>query len=157
MSLLAAYLDARRDEGVARLRRLLSLRAMVAMGMSQREIAEAVGVTQPAVSQQLKAARELDAVDPELLVEAAAPILTELAAERGYSRLAVFGSLARGQATRDSDVDLLVQAPEGSSTFDFLRFRRLIENVLGRQVDLVSYGGLKPVVDDDIRREAVLL
>jgi predicted nucleotidyltransferase len=157
MSLLAAYLDARRDEGVARLRRLLSLRAMVAMGMSQREIAEAVGVTQPAVSQQLKAARELDAVDPELLVEAAAPILTELAAERGYSRLAVFGSLARGQATRDSDVDLLVQPPEGSSTFDFLRFRRLIEKVLGRQVDLVSYGGLKPVVDDDIRREAVLL
>ena len=157
MSLLAAYLDARRDEGVARLRRILSLRAMVAMGMSQREIAEAVGVTQPAVSQQLKAARELDAVDPELLVEAAAPILTELAAERGYSRLAVFGSLARGQATRDSDVDLLVQAPEGSSTFDFLRFRRLIEKVLGRQVDLVSYGGLKPVVDDDIRREAVLL
>ena len=157
MSLLAAYLDARRDDGVARLRRLLSLRAMVAMGMSQREIAEAVGVTQPAVSQQLKAARELDAVDPELLVEAAAPILTELEAERGYSRLAVFGSLARGQATRDSDIDLLVQAPEGTSTFDFLRFRRLIEEVLGREVDLVSYGGLKPVVDDDIRREAVLL
>lgn len=57
----------------------------------------------------------------------------------------------------DSDVDLLVQAPEGTSTFDFLRFRRLIEKVLGREVDLVSYGGLKPAVDDDIRREAVLL
>ena len=130
---------------------------MAATGMSQRQIADALGVTQPAVSQQLKAARELDAVDPELLVEAAAPVLTALAAERGYSRLAVFGSLARGQATRDSDVDLLVQAPEGTSTFDFLRFRRLIEKVLGREVDLVSYGGLKPAVDDDIRREAVLL
>ena len=157
MGLLAAYRDARRDEGVARLRRLLVLRAMAATGMSQRQIADALGVTQPAVSQQLKAARELDAVDPELLVEAAAPVLTALAAERGYSRLAVFGSLARGQATRDSDVDLLVQAPEGTSTFDFLRFRQMIEEVLGREVDLVSYGGLKPGVDDDIRREAVLL
>lgn len=157
MGLLAAYLAARRDEGVARLRRLLALRAMAATGMSQRQIAEELGVTQPAVSQQLKAARELDAVDPELLVQAAGPVLTALAAEWGYSRLAVFGSLARGQATRDSDIDLLVQAPEGTSTFDFLRFRRLIERVLGREVDLVSYGGLKPVVDDDIRREAVLL
>jgi len=157
MMLLGAYRDARRDEGVARLRRLLALRAMAATGMSQREIADALGVTQPAVSQQLKAARELDAVDPEPLVEAAGPVLTALAAERGYSRLAVFGSLARGQAARDSDIDLLVQAPEGTSTFDFLRLRQLIENVLGREVDLVSYGGLKPVLDDDIRREAVLL
>jgi predicted nucleotidyltransferase len=157
MRLLAAYLAARRDEGISRLRRLLALRAMAATGMSQREIADALGVTQPAVSQQLKAARELDAVDLELLVEAAGPVLTALAAERGYSRLAVFGSLARGQATRDSDIDLLVEAPEGTSTFDFLRFRRLLENVLGREVDLVSYGGLKPVVDDDIRREAALL
>ncbi len=157
MGLLAAYRDARRDEDVSRLRRLLVLRAMAATGMSQRQIADALGVTQPAVSQQLKAARELDAVDPELLVQAAGPVLTALAAEHGYSRLAVFGSLARGQATRDSDVDLLVQAPEGTSTFDFLRFRRLIEKVLEREVDLVSYGGLKPAVDDDIRREAVLL
>ncbi len=157
MSLLAAYRDARRDEGVARLSRLLSLRAMAATGMNQREIADSLGVSQPAVSQQLKTARELGGVDPELLVEAAGPVLTALAAERGYSRLAVFGSLARGQATRDSDIDLLVEAPEGTSTFDFLRFRRLLEKVLGREVDLVSYGGLKPVVDDDIRREAVLL
>lgn len=157
MALLATYLDARRDEGIARLRRLLALRAMVATGMSQRQVADALGVTQPAVSQQLRSARELDAVDPEVLLEVAGPVLTALAAERGYSRLAVFGSLARGNATPDSDIDLLVQAPEGTSTFDFLRFRQLIENVLGREVDLVSYGGLKPAVDDDIRREAVLL
>jgi predicted nucleotidyltransferase len=157
MKLLTTYLDARRDEGIARLRRLLALRALVGTGMSQRQIADALGVTQPAVSQQLRSARELDAVDPEVLLEAAGPVLTALAAERGYSRLAVFGSLARGQATRGSDIDLLVQAPEGTSTFDFLRFRQLIENVLGREVDLVSYGGLKPAVDDDIRREAVLL
>jgi predicted nucleotidyltransferase len=153
--LRAPHSDARRDERIARFRRLLELRAMVATGTSQRQIADALGVTQPAVSQQLKAARELDAVDPEVLLEAAGPVLTALAAERGYSRLAVFGSVARGRATRDSDIDLLVEAPEGTSTFDFLRFRQLIENVLGRDVDLVSYGGLKPGLDDDIHRDAV--
>ncbi|MDP9443034.1 MAG: nucleotidyltransferase domain-containing protein [Actinomycetota bacterium] len=157
MHLLAEYRDARRDEDIARLRRVLALRAMVATGMSQRQIAEELGITQPAVSQQLKFAPELDDVHPEVLVEAAAPILKALAAERGYSRLAVFGSVARHQARKDSDIDLLVEAPEGTSSFGFIRFKQLIEQVLGREIDLVSHGGLKAKLDDDIRREAVLL
>jgi hypothetical protein len=157
MTLLAEYRDARRDEDVARFRRVLALRAMVATGMTQRQIAEALGITQPAVSQQLKFAPELDDVHPEFLLEAAAPILKALAADLGYSRLAVFGSIARHQARQDSDIDLLVEAPEGTSSFEFIRFKQLIEQVLGREIDLVSYGGLKPKLDDDIRREAVLL
>ncbi|MGH9248880.1 MAG: nucleotidyltransferase domain-containing protein [Acidimicrobiales bacterium] len=157
MTLIAGYRDARRDEGIARLRRVLALRAMVATGMSQRQIANALGITQPAVSQQLKFAPELDVVHPEVLLEAAAPILKSLAAEHGYTRLAVFGSVARHQARQDSDIDLLVEAPEGTSTFGFIRFKQLIEQVLGREIDLIDYGGLKPMLDDDIRREAVLL
>ena len=100
---------------------------------------------------------ELDGIHPEVLLEAAAPVLKALAAEHGYSRLAVFGSVARHQARKDSDIDLLVETPDGTSSFDFIRFRQLIEHVLGREVDLVSYGGLKAKLDDDIRREAVLL
>jgi uncharacterized protein len=157
MSLLAEYRAARRDEEIARLRRVLALRAMVAAGMSQRQIAESLGVTQPAVSQQLRYAPELDDLHPEVLLEAAAPILKALAADHGYTRIAVFGSLARHQARRDSDIDLIVEAPEGTSSFGFIRFKRVIEQVLGREVDLIEYGGLKPRVDDDIRREAVLL
>ncbi len=157
MSLLAEYRDAKRDEQVARLRRVLALRAMAATGMSQRQIANALGVSQPAVSQQLKFAPELDDVHPEVLLDAAAPILKALAAEHGYSRLAVFGSVARQEARKDSDIDLLIEAPEGASSFDFVRFKQLIERVLGREVDLVSYGGLRANVDDDIRRDAVLL
>lgn len=157
MTLLAEYRDARRDEDIARLRRVLALRAMVATGMSQRQIAEALGITQPAVSQQLKFAPELDDVHPQVLVDAAAPILKTLAELHGYSRLAIFGSVARRQAARDSDIDLLVKAPDGTSSFGFLRFKQLIEKVLGREIDLIDYGGLKPKLDDDIRREAVLL
>lgn len=157
MTLLAEYRSARRAEDVARLRRVLALRAMVAAGMSQREIAASLGVTQPAVSQQLRNAPELDNVHPEVLLEAAAPILKGLAADHGYTRLAVFGSVALHQARPDSDIDLVIEAPEGTSSFGFIRFKRLIEQVLGREVDLIDYGGLKPRVDDDIRHEAVLL
>ena len=157
MDLLAEYRSARHDEDVARLRRVLALRAMVATGMSQRQIADELGISQPAVSQQLKFARELGDVHPEVLLEAAAPILKALAREHGYGQLAVFGSVARHEARPDSDIDLLVETPEGTSSFDFLRFKSLVEQVMGREVDLVSYGGLKPTLDDDIRREAVPL
>ncbi|RYP80280.1 ArsR family transcriptional regulator [Nocardioides guangzhouensis] len=157
MGLLDEYRAAKRDEQVARLRRVLALRAMAVSGMSQRQIADALDITQPAVSQQLKFASELDDVHPEVLLEGAAPVLKALAAEHGYSRLAVFGSVARHEARKDSDIDLLVEAPEGTSSFDFIRFKRLVEQVLGREVDLVSYGGLKPSIDDDVRREAMLL
>jgi len=157
MTLLAEYREARHDEDVARLRRALALRAMAATGMSQREIAAALGISQPAVSQQLKTAQDLARVHPEALVEAAAPVLRRLAEESGHGRLAVFGSVARGEARQDSDIDLLVEAPEGTSSFGFIKFKQLLERVLGRQIDLVDYGGLKPKLDDDIRREAVLL
>ena len=100
---------------------------------------------------------ELGEVHPEILLEAAAPVLKALANEHGYTRLAVFGSLARGQARPDSDIDLIVKAPEGTSTFGFIGFKQLVEQVLDRQVDLIDYCGLKPRVDVDIRREAVLL
>jgi uncharacterized protein len=157
MALLAEYRDARRDEDVARIRRVSALRAMVATGMSQRQIAAALGISQPAVSQQLKFSSDLEDVHPEVLLEAAAPVLKVLAQEHGYTRLAAFGSVARRQARQDSDIDLLVEAPPGTSSFAFVRFKQLIEQVLGREIDLVSYGGLKPKLDDDIRREAVLL
>jgi predicted nucleotidyltransferase len=157
MSLVEEYRAARRGEDIARLRRALVLRAMVATGMTQREIAEALDITQPAVSQQLRFAPKLVDIRPEVLLEAAAPVLKALAVEYGYRRLAVFGSAARSQARSDSDNDLLVEAPEGTSSFDFVRFQQLIEQILGRRIDLVSYGGLKPGIDDDIREDAVAL
>ncbi|WP_166982493.1 nucleotidyltransferase domain-containing protein [Paramicrobacterium fandaimingii] len=157
MQLVDEYFNAQRSEGISRLRRVIALRAMIATGMTQRRIADVLGITQPAVSQQLKFAPDLGSVHPEMLLESAAEILKTVAEERGYSSLAVFGSTARGEAESGSDIDLLVQAPTGTSSFAFVQFKQLIEQILGRKVDLVSYGGLKPHLDNDIREEAVLL
>jgi predicted nucleotidyltransferase len=157
MTLIAEYLDARRDEDVARLRRLLALRAMTATGKSQREIAAELGVSQPAISQQLRTAPELHSIHPEALLEAAAPILKRVAETYGFADLAVFGSVARHQARPDSDIDLLVRQPAGTTISGLNRLRTMFERILGRSVDVMTYGGLKAVIDDDIRREAVLL
>ena len=73
-----------------------------------------------------------------MLLEAAAPVLKALAADQGYSRLAVFGSVARGEARQDSDIDLIVDAPPGTSSFAFIRFKQLIEQVRRREIDLIS-------------------
>lgn len=157
MTLLAEYREARRGEDLARLRRVVALRAMLAEGMSQREVAQELGVSQPAISQQLRSAPDLEQLDAAMVLAAGAPVLKALAAEHGFTRLAVFGSVARGEATPASDIDLLVKAPPGTPSFGLVKFQQLIEHVLGRHVDVVEYGGLKPGLDDDIRREAVLL
>ncbi|ALX03635.1 nucleotidyltransferase domain-containing protein [Aeromicrobium erythreum] len=156
MTLLAEYLDARRDEDVARLRRKVALRALASTGASQRDIAAALGISQPAVSQQLATTRSTD-VDPATLVEAAAPVLVRLAHDRGFSRLAVFGSVSRGQARPDSDIDLLVEAPTDAGILEVENLRRLYEQVLGRPVDLVTYGGLDPLRDADVLADATEL
>lgn len=157
MSLVDEYGEAQRAERVARIRRAIALRAMAATGMTQRQIADSLGVSQSAISQQLSTTPVTSDLDPVLLVEAGAPIIKALADERGFSRPAVFGSVARGDARTDSDIDLLVESPAGMSSFDFVRFQQLLEEVLGRHVDVVDYAGLTAGLDDDIVREAVPL
>ena len=157
MDLLTVYADARRDEEVARLRRVLALRALVAAGMSQRLIGEAVGITQPAVSQQLKHATGLGDVHPELLVEAAAPVLTAVAADHKYTRLAVFGPVARGEARQATVIDLVVEPPAGTAANDFARFRERLERILDRTILLVDYASLTGQAPDELHRQAVLL
>ena len=59
-------------------------------------------------------------------------------------RVRLFGSIARGEERPTSDIDLLVDFSEGSSLFDLIRMSRELEALLGRSVDVISVGGLKP-------------
>ena len=156
MSLLVEYRTARSEEDLARLRRVLALRAMLADGGTQRQIAAALGISQSAISQQLRTS-VVNQAHPEALVEAGGPVLRHLAEGRGFTDLAVFGSVARREATQDSDIDLLVRQPVGTTIKGLQALRELFETTLGRPVDLVTYGGLKAGVDDDVLREAVSL
>ncbi|MDO5618063.1 MAG: nucleotidyltransferase domain-containing protein [Kocuria sp.] len=151
------YGSARRSEEILRLRRLLALRAMAASGLSQRQIAAHLGLTQSAVSQQLKSAPDTRAVHPEILLQATAPVLKELAANHGYTKLAIFGSVARGEARLNSGIDLLVEAPEGTSSFGFMQFKSVLELTLGRAIDLAPYAALTSPASSDIGHEAVML
>ncbi|HUS84634.1 MAG TPA: nucleotidyltransferase family protein [Anaerolineales bacterium] len=73
----------------------------------------------------------------------------------GVSRLAVFGSVARGEARPDSDIDILVQFSPGSKTFDrFLALSELLEANLGRRIELITTEALSPFIGSHILAEA---
>lgn len=90
------------------------------------------------------------------LVEAnRAEIKAIVSRHRGRS-VAIFGSVARGDETPESDIDLLVEFEPGASLLDLARIKLDIEDFIGRTVDVVSLGSLL-VGDDDVRRDAVTL
>lgn len=70
-------------------------------------------------------------------------------------RLAPFGSVVRGQARPDSDVDLLVQFSPGAKTYDrFLALSELLEAARSRRVELVTVEALSPFLGPHILAEA---
>jgi predicted nucleotidyltransferase len=73
----------------------------------------------------------------------------------GVARLAMFGSVLRGSATADSDVDVLVQFEPGAKSYDrFLALSELLEATLGRRVELVTTEALSPYIGPRILAEA---
>ncbi len=91
------------------------------------------------------------------LPQAAAAQLQRLGERYGIRNIRVFGSVARGQARPDSDVDLLVDYVPGQSGFAFVRFCREAEALLGRKVDVATECSLHPLIRDQVRAEAIPL
>lgn len=74
---------------------------------------------------------------------------------KGVRRLALFGSVARDEAGPASDVDLLVEFAPGRKTYDnFLEVCELLEEHLGRRVELVTTESLSPFIGPHILAEA---
>ena len=76
---------------------------------------------------------------------------------QGVTHLALFGSMARGEAGPDSDVDVVVQIadPNEFSIIDHGSLRVLLCDILGRETDVVVEGYLRPRFGERIRSEKV--
>ncbi len=92
----------------------------------------------------------------ELLREKREEILC-IAAKFGARNVRVFGSVARGEATPESDVDLLVNFEPGTTLIDHSALMRELTNLLGTEVQVASERGLRPRVKDRVMRDAVPL
>ncbi|MHC4911008.1 MAG: nucleotidyltransferase family protein [Planctomycetota bacterium] len=83
--------------------------------------------------------------------------IIEVARARGASHVRVFGSVVRGDATESSDVDFLVDLEPGRSLMDLGGLLMDLQDLLLRDVDVVTERGLRPRVAERVLADAVEL
>jgi predicted nucleotidyltransferase len=83
--------------------------------------------------------------------------INKIALKYGIRSVRVFGSFARGEETADSDIDLLVELEPRCSLLDIISMKYEIEDLTGRNVDVISENGISPYLVEIITKEAVSL
>ena len=81
--------------------------------------------------------------------------ILRLAEVHGGHNIRVFGSVVRGDNGENSDVDFLVDVQPVTSSWFPAGLVLDLENLLGRRVDVVTEGGLNPLIRDEVLQEAV--
>jgi uncharacterized protein len=83
--------------------------------------------------------------------------IVRLGERYGIRNIRVFGSVARGEATADSDLDLLVDVDRGHGYFDMAGFALGVEEELGVLTQIATPRGLKERIRERVLREAIAL
>lgn len=77
--------------------------------------------------------------------------------QQGVLKAAVFGSAARGEMKKSSDIDILVKLAKNKTLLDFVGLKLDLEDELGMDVDVVSYGGIHPLLKNIILKEQKII
>ena len=96
-------------------------------------------------------------METRTLLQARRAEILVIAARHGAHNVRVFGSVARGEARPDSDVDLLVDMEPGRSLFDLGGLLSDLQVLLGVDVDVVTEKGLRPRIRAEVLQEVVPL
>ena len=88
------------------------------------------------------------------LLETKRDEILQLAARHGAHNVRVFGSVARGEVTKDSDVDLLVDMEPECSLLDMVSLQVALQELLGRRVDVVTEASVYWLIRRRVLREA---
>jgi predicted nucleotidyltransferase len=83
--------------------------------------------------------------------------ILRIASKYGARNVRIFGSLARGEAREDSDIDILVDLEPGRSLFDLGGLLMDLQKLLAQKVDVVTEKGLRPRIRDRVLKEALPL
>ena len=83
--------------------------------------------------------------------------ILRIAASHGAHNVRVFGSVARGQAGPDSDIDLLFEFDPDRSLMDYGHLLMDLQDLLACKVDIVTEDGLHPVIKDRVLEDAIPL
>jgi predicted nucleotidyltransferase len=83
--------------------------------------------------------------------------ILRIAASHGGRNVRVFGSLARGEAGPDSDLDILVKLDPGRSLLDLIAIKQDLEDLLGCGVDVLTEAAISPYIREQVLKEAASL
>lgn len=72
--------------------------------------------------------------------------ITPILKRQGVLKAAIFGSYARGEEKKNSDVDILVKLKKGTSLLDLIGIQFDLEEKLGKKVDLITYNSINPLL-----------
>ena len=73
----------------------------------------------------------------------------------GVVRAGIFGSYARGEQKKGSDIDMLIKVKRGISLLDLVDLEKVLELKLSKKVDLLTYGGIHPMLKERILHDEV--
>ncbi|MBI2581955.1 nucleotidyltransferase domain-containing protein [Candidatus Woesearchaeota archaeon] len=88
-------------------------------------------------------------------VQKIAKIVVPILKKYDVVKAGIFGSYARGEAKKRSDVDILIKQKGKKSLLDLVRLEHLLEEKLKKNVDLLDYEGLSPYLKERILKEEV--
>jgi len=75
--------------------------------------------------------------------------------EHGVSKAGIFGSYARGEENRKSDIDFLIKIDNKASLTDLIGLKIMLEKNLNKKVDLVEYETIRPELKSRILKEEI--
>ncbi len=81
--------------------------------------------------------------------------IVKILKSNGIKKAGIFGSYARGEYKKRSDVDILIKIPKKIDLYDFVGIKLDLEDALKKKVDLVSYKGIHPALKSNILKEEV--
>ncbi|OGJ62249.1 hypothetical protein A3C37_04195 [Candidatus Peribacteria bacterium RIFCSPHIGHO2_02_FULL_53_20] len=82
------------------------------------------------------------------------PVVLRIAKKHGATNVRIFGSFARGEERKNSDIDLLIDPPAHMSLLDLSGLKIDLEDALKRKVDVVPERSIKPILRDSILADA---
>jgi predicted nucleotidyltransferase len=83
--------------------------------------------------------------------------LTEYLKKKGVLKASIFGSLARGESSSASDIDILVKLDKNKTLLDLIGLKLELEELLNQKVDVLTYNSLHPLLRENILKDEEVL